>query len=110
MTEQYSLPDSFPFRIAIDMDGVLTGSPVPLAHAANERFGIDLPDIAFVDSSGLNVPMHVREWVYGPEGPAFRMEPAPGAQEFFQDLADLAGVDNVINRLLVCDPSLRDER
>lgn len=61
MTEQHSLPDSFPFRIAIDMDGVLTGSPVPLAHAANDHFGIDLPDIAFVDSSGLNVPMHVRE-------------------------------------------------
>lgn len=96
MSEHYSLPDAFPFRIAVDMDGVLTGSPVPLAHAANTHFGIDLPDVAFVDSSGLNVPMHVREWVYGPEGPAFQMEPAPGAQQFFRDLSDLAGADNVI--------------
>ncbi len=96
MTQQSSLHDSSPFRIAVDMDGVLTGSPVPLAHAANEHFGMDLPDIAFVDSSGLNVPLHVREWVYGPEGPAFRMEPADGAQEFFRGLVDLAGPDNVI--------------
>lgn len=100
MTDQHSqsqpLPDSFPFRIAVDMDGVLTGSPVPLAVAANEHFGLDLPDIAFVDSSGLQVPLHVREWVYGPDGPAFMMEPAPGAQEFFRGLADLAGADNVI--------------
>lgn len=96
MTEPSSLHDSSPFRIAVDMDGVLTGSPVPLAHAANEHFGMNLPDIAFVDSSGLNVPLHVREWVYGPEGPAFMMDPAPGAQEFFRGLVDLAGPDNVI--------------
>ncbi len=96
MTQQSSLHDSSPFRIAVDMDGVLTGSPVPLAHAANEHFGMDLPDFAFVDSSGLNVPLHVREWVYGSEGPAFRMLPADGAQEFFRGLVELAGPDNVI--------------
>jgi D-3-phosphoglycerate dehydrogenase len=96
MSEHYSLPESTPFRIAVDMDGVLTGSPVPLAHAANAHFGLELPDIAFVDSSGLNVPMHVREWVYGPDGPAFDMNPAPGAQQFFRSLVDLAGADNVI--------------
>ncbi len=96
MSEPLTHPDASPFRIAVDMDGVLTGSPVPLAHASNEHFGLDLPDIAFVDSSGLNVPMHVREWVYGPDGPAFQMDPAPGAQEFFRDLVDLAGADNVI--------------
>jgi D-3-phosphoglycerate dehydrogenase / 2-oxoglutarate reductase len=96
MSEQSSLHDSFPFRVAVDMDGVLTGSPVPLAHAANEHFGLDLPDIAFVDSSGLNVSLEVREWVYGPDGPAFGMKPAPGAQDFFQGLVELAGADNVI--------------
>lgn len=96
MTEQPSLHDSLPFRIAVDMDGVLTGSPVPLAIAANGHFGLDLPDFAFVDSSGLDVPLHVRQWVYGPEGPAFQLEPAAGAQEFFRGLVDIAGADNVI--------------
>lgn len=84
------------FRIAIDMDGVLTESPVPMARAANQEFGLELPDLAFVDSSGLNVPMHVREWVYRPDGPAYRMHPAHGAQQFMRELIELAGVDNVI--------------
>lgn len=84
------------FRIAIDMDGVLTESPVPMARAANQHFDLDLPDLAFVDSSGLNVPMEVREWVYRPDGPASRMKPAHGAQDFIRDLIALAGDDNVI--------------
>lgn len=84
------------FRIAIDMDGVLTESPVPMARAANQVFGLELPDLAFVDSSGLNVPMHVREWVYRPDGPASRLRPAHGAQQFIRDLIELAGEDNVI--------------
>lgn len=85
-----------PFRIAVDMDGVLTESPVPMARAANVEFGMHLPDLAFVDSSGLNVPDHVREWVYRPDGPASRLHPAHGAQQFIRDLVDLAGRDNVI--------------
>ena len=84
------------FRIAIDMDGVLTESPVPMARAANVEFGLELPDLAFVDSSGLNVPMEVREWVYRPDGPASRLHPAHGAQEFMRQLIELAGEDNVI--------------
>ncbi|MCO5215319.1 MAG: phosphoglycerate dehydrogenase [Thermomicrobiales bacterium] len=84
------------FRIAIDMDGVLTESPVPLARAANAEFGLDLPDLAFVDSSGLNVPLSVREWVYRGDGPASRLHPAHGAQQFIRDLIDLAGQENVL--------------
>lgn len=84
------------FRIAIDMDGVLTESPVPMARAANQEFGLELPDLAFVDSSGLNVPMEVREWVYRPDGPASRLHSAHGAQEFIRNLITLAGEDNVI--------------
>ena len=84
------------FRIAIDMDGVLTESPVPMARAANQEFGLELPDLAFVDSSGLNVPLEVREWVYRPDGPASRLHPAHGAQQFMSDLIALAGEDNVI--------------
>ncbi len=84
------------FRIAIDMDGVLTESPVPMARAANAEFGLSLPDLAFVDSSGLNVPMHVREWVYRPDGPASKLHPAHGAQEFMRNLIGLAGEENVI--------------
>ena len=84
------------FRIAIDMDGVLTETPVPMARAANAEFGLTLPDLAFVDSSGLNVPMNVREWVYRPDGPASKLHPAHGAQEFMRNLISLAGEENVI--------------
>ena len=93
MTTSAHLPT---FRIAIDMDGVLTETPVPMARAANTEFGLSLPDLAFVDSSGLNVPMHVREWVYRPDGPASRLHPAHGAQEFMRNLIGLAGEENVI--------------
>ena len=89
-------PNQPTFRIAVDMDGVLTESPVPMARAANAEFGLELPDLAFVDSSGLNVPMEVREWVYRPDGPASRMRPAHGAQDFIRNLIALAGEDNVI--------------
>ncbi len=93
MTTSAHLPT---FRIAIDMDGVLTETPVPMARAANTEFGLSLPDLAFVDSSGLNVPMHVREWVYRPDGPASKLHPAHGAQEFMRNLIGLAGEENVI--------------
>lgn len=83
-------------RVAVDMDGVLTEHPGPLALAANQRFGLDLPERAFVDSAGLNVPLDVREWVYGEDGPAAKLRPAPGAREFLQRLIRLFGDGNVL--------------
>lgn len=83
-------------RIAVDLDGVLTEHPAPLADAANRRFGLALPVRAFVDSAGLNVPLHVREWVYDREGPASRLYPAQGAQDFVEELVRLAGDGNVM--------------
>ena len=83
-------------RIAIDLDGVLTENPAPLAHAANVRFELDLPERAFVDSAGLNVAMHVREWVYSDDGPAHSLQPAPGAQDFLQDAIRLFGEGNAL--------------
>ncbi len=50
-------------NLAIDLDGVLTEHPRPLALAASQKFGLDLPERAFVDSAGLNVPQAVRDWV-----------------------------------------------
>ncbi|HYI24131.1 MAG TPA: phosphoglycerate dehydrogenase [Thermomicrobiales bacterium] len=90
-----STPQSRP-RIAIDLDGVLTEHPAPLAAAANQRFRLDLPDRAFIDSAGLSVPMHVREWVYGDDGPASRLRPASGAHEFIDDVIGVFGIDNVM--------------
>jgi D-3-phosphoglycerate dehydrogenase len=83
-------------RIAIDLDGVLTEHPRPLAHAANQRFQTDFPERAFVDSAGLNVSLEIREWVYGPDGPASQLAPAPGAQEFLQRLIGLFGEGNAV--------------
>ena len=83
-------------RLAIDLDGVLTEHPRPLAHAASARFGIELPEIAFVDSAGLNVPDAVRDWVYSAAGPAAELAPAPGAQKFLASLLDLFGRRNVV--------------
>lgn len=85
-----------PGRIAIDLDGVLTEHPAPLAIASNERFGLDLPERAFIDSAGLNVPVEVREWVYSDAGPAARLEPSPGAQEFLRKVLTLFGADNAM--------------
>lgn len=82
-------------RVAIDIDGVLTEHPRPLAQAASERFGIPMPESAFVDSAGLNVPADVRDWVYGPDGPASQLRPDPDAPAFLQGMLDLLGPDNV---------------
>ncbi|MEX2426135.1 MAG: phosphoglycerate dehydrogenase [Thermomicrobiaceae bacterium] len=82
-------------RLAVDLDGVLTEPPVRLAHAANETWGLGLPDHAFVDSAGLNVPDHVREWVYLEGGPASSLEPAPWAQEFLRQVIETFGPDQV---------------
>lgn len=83
-------------RVAVDLDGVLTEHPGPLADAANEHFGLSLPQRSFVDSAGLNVPMEVRQWVYDLEGPASRLYPAPNAQAFVRQLVDLLGEGNVM--------------
>ena len=71
-------------RLAIDLDGVLTEHPRPLAHAASARFGVEMPESAFVDSAGLNVPDQVRDWVYSPDGPAAKLQPDPRAAEFLR--------------------------
>lgn len=83
-------------RIALDLDGVLTEHPAPLAAAANDRFGLDLPERAFIDSAGLNVPVHVREWVYGADGPAAHLKPCFGAQAFVDRVLALFGVENAM--------------
>ena len=82
-------------NLAIDLDGVLTEHPRPLAHAASEQFDLDLPERAFVDSAGLNVPQAVRDWVYSDNGPASRLEPAVGAQAFISRVIDMLGYDQV---------------
>ena len=83
-------------RLAIDLDGVLTEHPRPLAHAASARFGMELPESAFVDSAGLNVPIEVRDWVYADDGPAAALQPAPGATDFLDSVLDHFGADNVL--------------
>ena len=87
---------SGPARIAIDLDGVLTEHPAPLATAANERFNTSLPERAFVDSAGLNVPLEVREWVYSDSGPASTLQPADGAQEFLRKVIQAVGDGNAL--------------
>lgn len=83
------------FRLAIDLDGVLTEHPRPLAHAASARFGVEMPESAFVDSAGLSVPDDVRDWVYGPDGPASQLLPDPAAPDFLRRTIDLVGEENV---------------
>ena len=82
-------------RIALDLDGVLTEHPRPLAHAANQQYDLDLPEHTFVDSAGLNVPLAIREWVYSPVGPARDLVPAAGAQAFVARLIERFGHGNV---------------
>lgn len=83
-------------RIAIDLDGVLTEHPAPLAAGANERFGLNLPERAFIDSAGLNVPVDVREWVYSDDGPAASLTPCPGAQAFLRQILATFGDDDAM--------------
>jgi len=82
-------------HIALDLDGVLTEHPRPLAHAANRQYDLDLPEHTFVDSAGLNVPLAIREWVYSAEGPARDLVPAAGAQAFVAGLVERFGAGNV---------------
>lgn len=87
--------DAKRFRLAIDLDGVLTEHPRPLAHAASARFGVEMPESAFVDSAGLNVPEQVRDWVYGPDGPASQLQPDPAAADFLRRAIALVGEENI---------------
>lgn len=94
-------------RLAVDLDGVLTEHPRPLALAANQHFGLSLPAHAFVDSAGLAVPSTVRAWVYGADGPATRLRPAAGGRDFLQQMIATLGDDNV--RIITARPaSARD--
>ncbi|HEU5430279.1 MAG TPA: NAD(P)-dependent oxidoreductase [Thermomicrobiales bacterium] len=83
-------------KLAIDLDGVLTEHPRPLALAASRRFGMEMPESAFVDSAGLNVPLDVRDWVYADDGPASRLAPAPEAPAFLATVVAALGADNVL--------------
>ncbi|MFL5760200.1 MAG: phosphoglycerate dehydrogenase [Thermomicrobiales bacterium] len=83
-------------KIAIDIDGVLTEHPRPLAKAASAHFGVDLPESAFIDSAGLNVPVEVRDWVYASDGPAAGLIPNPSGANFLIKVIDLFGKDNVL--------------
>ncbi|MFM9108698.1 MAG: phosphoglycerate dehydrogenase [Chloroflexota bacterium] len=94
-------------KVAIDIDGVLTEHPGPLARAASERFGIDLPESAFVDSAGLNVPIEVRDWVYALDGPAAALAPDPDGPAFLRGVLDLLGSDRV--RIVTARPEHADE-
>jgi D-3-phosphoglycerate dehydrogenase len=87
--------DATVLSLAIDIDGVLTEHPRPLAIAANERFGTSYSESAFIDSAGLNVPEETREWVYSPDGPASKLLAAEGAPAFLRKVLDLCGVENV---------------
>ena len=93
-------------KLAVDLDGVLTEHPRPLAHAASAKFGLELPESAFIDSAGLNVPAEVRDWVYGENGPAAELRPAPGGTEFLQRLIDLFGANNV--KIITARPGFAD--
>ena len=82
-------------RLAIDLDGVLTEHPALLARAANDHFNLVLPDSAFVDSAGHAVTMEVRQWVYGPDGPAANLVPNPLARDFLRRVTTRLGRENV---------------
>lgn len=102
-----TVPSGPTFNVAIDLDGVLTEHPRPLARAANAQFGLDLPESAFVDSAGLDVPESVRDWVYGPDGPASELLPAAEAQEFIARVIELVGIEHI--RILTARPELSAE-
>jgi D-3-phosphoglycerate dehydrogenase / 2-oxoglutarate reductase len=90
-------------RLAIDLDGVLTEHPSMLARAANEYFNLVLPDSSFVDSTGHAVTMAVRDWVYGPDGPATTLAVNPLAREFLRRVATRLGSENM--RIITARPA-----
>ena len=94
-------------KLAIDLDGVLTEHPRPLAQAASIQFDMEMPESAFIDSAGLNVPLEVRDWVYSPAGPASQLRPAEGGVEFLRRAIDLLGAENV--KILTARPATTAE-
>lgn len=90
-------------RLAIDLDGVLTEHPSTLARAANEYFNLVLPDSSFVDSTGHAVTMAVRDWVYGPDGPATTLAVNPLAREFLRRVSNRLGPENM--RIVTARPA-----
>jgi D-3-phosphoglycerate dehydrogenase / 2-oxoglutarate reductase len=82
-------------RVAIDLDGVLTEHPGPLAEAANDRFNLTLPPSAFVDSAGHSVSLEARAWVYSDDGPAARLKASPQARQFLTRIVAEFGDENV---------------
>ncbi len=99
--------DATTLSLAVDIDGVLTEHPRPLAIAANAHFGTSYPESAFVDSAGLNVPDEIREWVYSPNGPASQLEPSEGAQEFLRTVLEQCGRQHL--RIVTARPATSAE-
>ncbi len=93
--------------VVLDLDGVLTEHPRVLAAAASARFGIDLPERAFIDAAGLEIPDEVRAWVYSDEGPASVLEPADEAVRLVARLATVTDVCVVTARSAACAPMTR---
>src|SRR5690606_23243278 len=77
------------------------------AQAASDHFGLEMPESAFIDSAGLNVPLEVRDWVYSPTGPASQLRPAPDGVAFLERTIELLGVDNV--KILTARPATTAE-
>ncbi len=93
--------------VVLDLDGVLTEHPRVLASAASARFGIDLPERAFIDAAGLEISDDVRAWVYGADGPASHLAPATDAAALVARLAAATPVCIVTARSAACAPMTR---
>ena len=93
--------------VVLDLDGVLTEHPRVLAAAASERFGVDLPERAFIDAAGLEISDEIRGWVYGEDGPAAHLAPAADAPALVARLAAATPVCIVTARSAACAPMTR---
>ncbi len=93
--------------VVLDLDGVLTEHPRVLAAAAAARFGIDLPERAFIDAAGLEISDEIRGWVYGVDGPAAHLAPARDAAALVARLAAVTPVCIVTARSAACAPMTR---
>ena len=93
--------------VVLDLDGVLTEHPRVLAAAASERFGVDLPERAFIDAAGLEISDEIRGWVYGDDGPAAHLAPAADAPALVARLAAVTPVCIVTARSAACAPMTR---
>ena len=93
--------------VVLDLDGVLTEHPRVLAAAAAARFGVDLPERAFIDAAGLEISDEIRGWVYGVDGPASGLAPASDAPALVARLAAVTPVCIVTARSAACAPMTR---